>query len=384
MGSNGQGKTNLVEALAYLSTFTSHRVANDTALIRAGRPGEVQPASAVVRAKFMARGRERVVEVEVNRGRANRTRLNRAAVPARHVAGLIRTVVFAPEDLSIVRGEKSERRRFLDELALQLWPQYARVKAEYEQLLRQRAALLKQAGRLRRSGRMVDTTSLEVWTNSLIRAAVALMKWRQSSLDLLDSPARAAYSEISRGGKDLHLELDFSLSNQLTTVDAIDNQVITAALREDPAQVEEMYRRGFEMIQSQEIERGVNLLGPHRDDLLIDLAHLPAKAYASHGESWSVALALKLGCFQVLGIRESDEEFDPPILILDDVFAELDAARRKTLIELTQRADQVLVTAAVEADIPVGFTGQIIEVKFDPMRGSRARIRSNDNGDNHE
>ena len=339
VGSNGQGKTNLVEAIDYLSRLSSHRVATDAPLIRAGAE------QAIVRAAVVRDGRTAVLEVELNPGRANRARINRSPLPrVRELAGLVRTVVFSPEDLALVKGDPSQRRRFLDDLLVLRTPRYAGVIADHERVLRQRNTLLKTLYAARGSSRDAALATLSVWDDHLVTAGTELLLARQRLVTDLAPYLGKAYEAVARGASRDDARIEYS-----ATVPAGD----------DPATAfrEELARR-----QSEEIQRGVTLVGPHRDDLVLTLGpgdehRLPVKGYASHGESWSFALALRLASYDLLRA-----DGDDPILILDDVFAELDADRREQLAALVAGAEQVLVTAAVGADVPEALRGATFHV----------------------
>lgn len=350
VGANGQGKTNIAEALGYVATLGSHRVAQDAPLVRSGAE------RAVVRARVERDGRATLVEVEVNPGRANRARVNRAAVPRPgEVLGLLRTVLFAPEDLSLVRGDPSERRRFLDDLLVARAPRLAGVRGDYERVLKQRNALLKTAFLAKRSGGG-DMRTLDVWDAHLARSGAQLLAARLDLVDALRPHVAKAYQQVADGEGATGLAYRSSLGDALPECagDA-DREVLAAALLSELARM-----------RPQEVERGVSLVGPHRDDLLLSLSDLPVKGYASHGESWSVVLALRLASYELL--RGDGGE---PVLVLDDVFAELDLGRRARLAALVEGAEQVLVTAAVAADVPEGLTGS----RYDVHAGAVTRVR---------
>ena len=351
VGANGQGKTNLVEALGYVATLGSHRVSTDAPLVRSGAE------RAVVRARVERGGRSTLVEVEVNPGRANRARINRSPVPrAREVLGLLRTVLFAPEDLSLVRGDPSERRRFLDELLVLRAPRLAGVRADYERVLKQRNALLKTAFLARRSGGG-DMRTLDVWDAHLARTGAELLAARLALVEGLSPHVAEAYAQVSAGQGEPGLAYRSSLGEGMPATP--DREVLEAALLS-----------GLARVRPQEVERGVSLVGPHRDELVLSLGELPVKGYASHGESWSVALALRLASYQLLrgDAAEGDGE---PVLLLDDVFAELDTGRRTRLAELVGGAEQVLVTAAVSDDVPEALLGG----RYDVHDGTVTRVR---------
>lgn len=332
MGPNGQGKTNLVEAIGYLATLGSHRVSSDAPLVRMGAD------RAIIRAAVTQGERQQLVELELNPGRANRARINRSSqVRPRDVLGIIRTVLFAPEDLALVKGDPGERRRFLDELVTARSPRMAAVRSDYERVLKQRNTLLKSAAMARRhGGRSLDLSTLDVWDQHLARVGAELLAQRLDLIATLLPLADKAYEQLAPGGGPLGLAYKSSAgepvdSGAARTREAL-YEVLLAALAE---------------VRKQEIERGVTLVGPHRDDLVLRLGELPAKGYASHGESWSYALALRLASYELLRSEGSE-----PVLILDDVFAELDTRRRERLAELVAPGEQVLVTAAVDDDVP--------------------------------
>ncbi|WP_205472981.1 DNA replication/repair protein RecF [Nocardioides sp. SYSU D00038] len=346
IGRNGQGKTNLVEAIDYLSRLASHRVATDAPLVRAGAD------QAVVRAAVVKDGRTAVLEVELNPGRANRARVNKSQLPrAREIVGLVRTVVFSPEDLTLVKGDPSDRRRFLDDLLVLRTPRLAGVRADYERVLRQRNTLLKTAGAARRGSSSQESAlaTLGAWDSHLATYGGELLAARLGLVDELRPYVGKAYETVARGARRDDADLAYRPSLELP--EQRDPRALSAAV------LAEVERR-----RNDELDRGVSLVGPHRDDLLLSLGHgagpagdetrLPVKGYASHGESWSFALALRLASYDLLRA-----DGDDPILILDDVFAELDTERRAQLADLVAGAEQVLVTAAVAADVPAALAG---------------------------
>jgi DNA replication and repair protein RecF len=337
VGPNGQGKTNLVEAVGYLATLGSHRVSSDAPLVRMGAD------RAVIRAAVRQGERQQLVELELNPGRANRARINRSSqVRPRDVLGIVRTVLFAPEDLALVKGDPGERRRFLDELVTARSPRMAGVRSDYERVLKQRNTLLKSAAMARRhGGRSMDLSTLDVWDQHLARTGAELLAQRLDLLSTLLPLADKAYEQLAPGGGPLGLAYRSSAGEAVDGGAASGREALYGALLEALGEV-----------RKQEIERGVTLVGPHRDDVLLRLGELPAKGYASHGESWSYALALRLASYELLRAEGSE-----PVLILDDVFAELDARRRIRLAELVAPGEQVLVTAAVDDDVPDVLTG---------------------------
>lgn len=382
VGPNGQGKTNLVEALRYAATLSSHRVASDAALVRAGAQ------RAVVRVRTQAGDRQTVVEVEINPGQANRAQVNRAPVRrARDVLGIVRTVLFAPEDLALVKADPDGRRRFLDELAVQVSPRMAGVLADHDRILRQRNALLKSAGGARRSGRGSSRPeppdpdgsgdvavgrnlgTLDVWDAKLAHVGAQILATRIRLIEELRPHVSLAYAQVSNGQGEVALRYRSSLGasgDDDALPDADAGHIGVPAVELERQLLEAMGR-----LRRKEIERGVSLVGPHRDDLVLGLGGLPAKGYASHGESWSLALALRLATFQLLTHGSTGEleggiagwaEGSEPVLILDDVFAELDVDRRARLAELVGVAEQVLVTAAVPHDVPETLAGARYDV----------------------
>jgi DNA replication and repair protein RecF len=330
-GSNGQGKTNLVEAIGYLTNLGSHRVAGDAALVRAGTD------SAVIRATVVAVDREVLAEVLVNRVGANRAQLNRSAVRPREITRNVSSVLFAPEDLAVVRGEPSARRRFVDELLVQRAPRLAGVLSDYEKALRQRNGLL------RGSRGLIDTESLAVWDERLVTTGSEVLDARSALLADLEPLVAEQYAVVA-GADQL-----VAIASQRT----VDEEAVEGSTAE-------RFTAALARVRRREIERGVTLVGPHRDDVLLTINGLPARGYASHGESWSLALALRLGSVELL--RHALPTGDP-IVILDDVFAELDERRRIRLAERVSRYEQVLVTAAVEADIPPALAGRVTRIR---------------------
>jgi DNA replication and repair protein RecF len=395
IGLNGQGKTNLVEAAGYLATLGSHRVAGDTPLVRFGAD------QAVIRGAVVRHGRETLIEMEINAGRSgsgngrnirngrNRARLNRSPVPRpREVLGTLRTVLFAPEDLAMVKGDPSERRRFLDELLVSRQPRWAGVRADYDKVLRQRNALLKSAAPvLRRDARRArrpltgaptrlstDTVdkavdeadgvdrvdrvdgvdgvdgvdsghsalhTLDVWNSHLAQVGAQLLYARLRLLHDLRPYLASAYDEVSDASSDVSIAYRCSLRDEMSAA-------IAAGAVPEMEELHDELLASLAAVRVNEIERGVSLVGPHRDDVVLTLGKLPAKGYASHGESWSLALGLRLAAYQLLRHDLGDD----PVLILDDVFAELDSGRRERLAALIADCEQVLITAAVASDVP--------------------------------
>jgi DNA replication and repair protein RecF len=340
-GLNGQGKTNLVEAACYVATFASHRVATDAPLIRHGAD------RAIIRAAITGGGRDNLVEIEVNPGRANRLRLNRAPARPREALGVLRCVLFAPEDLAVVKGDPDQRRRYLDDLLVATRPRFAGTRSDYERIVRQRSALLKSA-RARGGG---IPRGLEVWDDQLVTTGAELTAGRLELVQSIRPLVAAAYSAVSGTVSDTAMRYrpSFKIEEELVP---------------ERDKIAGMMREALDHSQRAELERAVCLVGPHRDELELMIGELPARGYASHGESWSMALALRLAAFEVL--RAGGED---PVLILDDVFAELDTGRRGRLADLVAGADQVLVTAAVGADVPAELSGRRFTVAGGEIAG---------------
>ncbi|MFK5634292.1 DNA replication/repair protein RecF [Ornithinimicrobium sp. LYQ103] len=369
LGRNGQGKTNLVEAAGYVATLGSHRVAQDAPLVRAGA------GSAVVRATVVHDGHESLVELEIVPGRANKARVNRSPVARqRDVLGTLRTVLFAPEDLALVKGDPAERRRLLDDLLVARQPRWAGVRADYDRAVKQRNALLRSAAHLwrapragaRRSGgpnlapgqsldeaRVGALDTLRVFDGQLAQIGGALLYARLRLLRDLGPYLQEAYRTISDSetvaGASYRSSLPEPVAARVADGEVPDQDDLVQALLD-----------AVEQVRAAEQERGVTLVGPHRDDVLLSLGDLPAKGYASHGESWSLALSLRLAGFHLL---RHDLGTDP-VLVLDDVFAELDSGRRRRLSELVADCEQVLITAAVPEDVPADLLGtaRVLEV----------------------
>ncbi|MGN6240122.1 MAG: DNA replication/repair protein RecF [Cellulosimicrobium cellulans] len=392
VGPNGQGKTNLVEAIGYVATLASHRVAGDAALVRAGA------TRAVVRTRVVRGDRASTVELEIASGRANRARINRSpAKRPRDVLGIVRTVLFAPEDLALVKGDPDGRRRFLDQLAVLLVPRVAALLADYERVLRQRGALLKSATALRgrratrrtraaepppdddaAEGTSSPLATLEVWDARLASLGAEITALRLQLVAALTPYVAEAYEQVSAGQGEAQIAYRSSVDEALDPDGAADGvpprgepgtdvDGPTSGLPDAPT-LEKRMLDAMRAVRAKEIERGVNLVGPHRDDVVLTLGGLPAKGYASHGESWSFALALRLASYRLLkdgapaGLDSLlwADQWGPdgePVLVLDDVFAELDVRRRERLAELVAGAGQVIITAAVPDDVPALLDG---------------------------
>ncbi len=382
LGANGQGKTNLVEAAAYLATLASHRVATDTPLVRRGAD------RAILRAAVTSAGRDSLVEIEINPGRANRARLNRAPVSRpRQVLGALRTVLFAPEDLALVKGDPDQRRRYLDDLLVATAPRYAGVRADYERVVRQRTALLKSL-RGRAGARLYapaggrssegwnseaadgeadggdpgdsaagPAATLGVWDEHLVTTGAELLAARISLTRAIRPLFARSYAAVAGAAGATAISYRQSLSTQGTGPRAGETAADRTEPAPDRAALAAWLRGALASVRAEEIDRGVCLVGPHRDDLELRIGDLPARGYASQGESWSAALALRLAAYELLR-----DDGDDPVLLLDDVFAELDTGRRDRLAAVAAGAEQVLVTAAVPGDVPAVLAGARFEV----------------------
>ncbi len=359
VGSNGQGKTNLVESIGYLSTLASHRVSTDQALIRQGAE------LAIVRARLEHVDRQLLLEVQLNRSSANRAQVNRVAVKPRELPRYITSVLFAPEDLALVRGEPSGRRRFLDQLLVQLVPRFAGVIADYERVLRQRNTLLKSA----RGARVAEgqLSTLELWDERLVDLGSEIIRGRQDLVGRLGPHVAEAYTGIAGAQQVAELALQLSIlgaqpddGESVQERSLIVSRAAVPAESLDEAELVQQFRAALARVRRAELDRGLTLVGPHRDDLLLVLNGLPARGYASHGESWSFALALKLAAAAVL---RADSSLGDPIVILDDVFAELDEARRAQLASAIGDYEQVLITAAVLEDVPAPLAAHTVRIR---------------------
>jgi DNA replication and repair protein RecF len=324
---------------------------------------------AIVRGAVVRDGRETMVELEITPGRANRARLNRSPLSRpRDVLGTLRTVLFAPEDLALVKGDPGERRRFLDDLLVARQPRWSGVRSDYDKILKQRGALLKSAAPvLRRGGRRgarpasegVDAVAeresalhtLDVWDSHLAQVGSQLLYARLRLLRDLGPYLGKAYDEVSAGQSDARVHYRSSLREQ-TAARIADGEV------PDTDELRTEILASLAEVRGAEVERGVSLVGPHRDDVVLTLGELPAKGYASHGESWSFALGLKLAAYQLLRHDLGDD----PVLVLDDVFAELDSGRRGRLAAMIADCEQVVITAAVPEDVPAELLGRTFVV----------------------
>ncbi len=337
IGTNGQGKTNLIEALNYCASFSSHRVASDQPLVKQGE------SSAAVQVVVEQDSRTISLDVEITPGKANKAKQNGSPLTkARELLGILLTVTFAPEDLMLIKGDPSERRKFMDDSITQLIPSYAGVRADFEKSLRQRNALLKSAYG-KRTEEVLHT--LDVWDVQLAKTGAAVMYHRLKLIENMQELVSDAYTKVSddRGPLAISYVSNLEVPAGELTIASIESAML-AALTEK---------------RNSELDRGITLVGPHRDELQLMLRDLPVRGYASHGESWSCALALKLSLFELL--KRSSRGGDP-VLILDDVFAELDEIRRSKLVDLVKNNEQTIVTAAVANDVPKELEGALFNV----------------------
>ncbi len=356
VGSNGQGKTNLAEAIVFLATLGSHRVSSDAPMVKDAAE------FAVVRARLAHGERKVLVEVQLNRQGSNKARINGSPSKTNELPRYAHVVLFAPEDLQIVRGDPSSRRRFADQMLIQRTPRMAGVIADYERVLRQRTALLKSARA--RGVRGEGLSTLDVWDDKLIALGSEIIHARIRLAADLQGPVADAYAAIA--GADHRPQLEWALS--VRGADPEDDDDEPGAEPDARGEIADQFRVALQAKRAKEIERGLTLVGPHRDDLILRVRDLPVKGYASHGESWSVALALRLASAELL---RAESPAGDPVLILDDVFAELDADRRQRLAALTAGYEQVIVTAAVEADIPEPLHRHVVRISAGTISDDR-------------
>ncbi|MCR2762746.1 DNA replication/repair protein RecF [Microbacterium sp. zg.B48] len=347
VGRNGQGKTNLAEAIAFLATLGSHRVSTDAPMVRDGAD------AAIIRARLAHDERRMLLEVQLNRQGANKARVNGAPVKSSDLPRYAQVVLFAPEDLHIVRGDPSSRRRFMDQLLVQRSPRFAGVLSDYDRVLRQRTALLKSARARGIRGDQLST--LDVWDDKLVALGTELIQARLALAADLSGPLTAAYAAIAGADHGPRIEWVLSVRGGDPEEDAA-----PSAAQPQGGLIAEQFRQALADKRAAELDRGLTLVGPHRDDLLLSVRGLPVKGYASHGESWSFALGLRLASADLL---RADSRLGDPVLILDDVFAELDTDRRGRLAQLTADYEQVIVTAAVEEDVPSALRARVVRVE---------------------
>ena len=356
VGPNGQGKTNLVEAIRYLSTLSSHRVAGYLPLIKQDEP------QAAIRAMASHADRDILIELELNRDSANKARINKSPAPrVRDILGLVNSVTFAPEDLDIVKRDPTNRRAFIDELVVQVWPRFAGVYSDYERVLKQRNTLLKTARQTGAKGSALST--LDAWDQSLVSYGSEIIAARVDLVERLRPHLFEAYQSIAIANNEPRILVKSSLLGTAIPSgwgDDDDSEDLEYIQTADRAEIGALYSAKLATVRAKELERGITLVGPHRDDLVLMLGTLPAKGYASHGESWSYALALRLASIDLL---RAETRTGDPILILDDVFAELDAGRRSRLAGMVAGNEQVLITAAVAEDVPEELIATVFHVK---------------------
>ena len=352
VGKNGQGKTNLAEAIFFAATLSSHRVSGYLPLIRQGE------TKAIVRVLARFEDRENLLELELNTESPNRARINKSDTPRiRDILGYVNAVIFSPEDLDIVKRDPDNRRDFIDELIVQLSPRMSAVYSDYERVLKQRNTLLRTAKNMSSSSSRLST--LDSWDQSLVKIGSEIIATRFDVVQRIAPFLSDAYAAIADEKNDPSIQLKSSVISNDSETDGSSAQLLTG----EKTEIEQLYRSRLALVRSKEIERGITLVGPHRDDLLLLLGSLPAKGYISHGESWSYALALKLASASLI---RKDARAGDPILILDDVFAELDSTRRSRLAELISHNEQVIITAAVAEDVP----SELRATKFKVTSGS--------------
>jgi DNA replication and repair protein RecF len=351
VGPNGQGKTNVIEAIEYLSALSSHRVAGYQPLIHKDSP------SAIVRLKVSHADRDVLIDLELHRDNTNQVRINQSPIPRiRDVLGTVNSVVFAPEDIDIVKRDPSNRRNFIDQLLVQFSPRLSGVMTDYDRVLKQRNSLLKTARATGAKGSALST--LDAWDEGLIKLGAEIVAERLVLLNRIKPYLTEAYQAIAITNNEPTILMKSSLLGA-AVVDDFEEAELEYLELTDLDRIIELFREKLASVRSKELERGITLIGPHRDDLVLLLGDLPAKGYASHGESWSYALALRLASARLL--RDESRTGDP-IVILDDVFAELDSGRRDRLASLVADNEQVIITAAVREDVPSSLQASVFEV----------------------
>jgi DNA replication and repair protein RecF len=351
-GPNGQGKTNLVEAINFFAGLDSHRVAGHSPLIRQGK------STAIISLELSHEGRDLLLEYEINTDSSNRARLNKSEVAKpKEILGYLNSVIFAPEDLDIVKRDPSNRRSFLDQLIIQFNPRMHGVYGDYDRVLKQRNTLLKSARATGTKGENLST--LDAWDQALIKNGTEIIGARVAITEKLSPPLVTNYQNIAKSNNEPHMFIRSSVVES-SKLDQDDLETQDALETSNKEEISEMFQQKLSLVRPKELERGVTLAGPHRDDLQLNLGSLPAKGYASHGESWSYALSLKLASLEIL---KAESKLGDPILILDDVFAELDKDRREKLSDLVQQNEQVLITAAVIEDVPGNLLANKLQVE---------------------
>jgi DNA replication and repair protein RecF len=351
-GPNGQGKTNLVEALNFFAGLDSHRVAGDSPLIKQGK------STAIISLELSHEGRDLLLEYEINTDSSNRARLNKSEVAKpKDILGYLNSVIFAPEDLDIVKRDPSNRRAFLDQLIVQFNPRMHGVYADYDRVLKQRNTLLKSA---RATGTKGDSLStLDAWDQALVKNGTEIIAARVAITEKLSPSLVANYQNIAKSNNEPSMFIRSSVVESSNT-DQDDLETQDSLETTNKEEISDLFQQKLSLVRPKELERGITLVGPHRDDLQLNLGSLPVKGYASHGESWSYALSLKLASLEIL---KSESKLGDPILILDDVFAELDKDRREKLSDLVQQNEQVLITAAVIEDVPQNLLAKKFQVE---------------------
>ena len=351
-GPNGQGKTNLVEALNFFAGLDSHRVAGHSPLIKQGK------STAIISLELSHEARDLLLEYEINTESSNRARLNKSEVTKpKDILGYLNSVIFAPEDLDIVKRDPSNRRAFLDQLIVQFNPRMHGVYTDYERVLKQRNTLLKSA---RATGTKGDSLStLDAWDQALLKNGTEIIAARVAITEKLSPSLVANYQNIAKSNNEPSMFIRSSVVES-SKLDQDDLETQDSLETTNKEEISDLFRQKLSLVRPKELERGITLVGPHRDDLQLNLGSLPAKGYASHGESWSYALSLKLASLEIL---KSESMLGDPILILDDVFAELDKDRREKLSDLVQQNEQVLITAAVIEDVPQNLLAKKFQVE---------------------
>jgi DNA replication and repair protein RecF len=351
-GPNGQGKTNLVEALNFFAGLDSHRVAGYSPLIKQGK------STAIISLELSHEARDLLLEYEINTDSSNRARLNKSEVAKpKDILGYLNSVIFAPEDLDIVKRDPSNRRAFLDQLIVQFNPRMHGVYADYDRVLKQRNTLLKSA---RATGTKRDSLStLDAWDQALVKNGTEIIAARVAFTEKLSPSLVANYQNIAKSNNEPSMFIRSSVVES-SKLDQDDLETQDSLETTNKEEISDLFQQKLSLVRPKELERGITLVGPHRDDLQLNLGSLPAKGYASHGESWSYALSLKLASLEIL---KSESKLGDPILILDDVFAELDKDRREKLSDLVQQNEQVLITAAVIEDVPGNLLANRFQVE---------------------
>ena len=338
IGDNGSGKTNIAESLIYLAYLSSHRVSQNLPLLNSGSE------QAIIRAEIERDARTLQVDLEINANKANRARLNQNPTKSqREILGALQVIYFSPEDLDLVRGDPTHRRDFLDKLLITRTPRLAGVISDYERVVKQRNTLLKTRA---------PENALAPWTEQLINLGAQLSAERVALVEALGPHVVANYANLN--------EIKLAAISYKSSTDGLSTNTEENSHLLTARQIE---------VARQEIERGVSLIGPHRDDLHLQLGEFPAKGYASHGESWSMAISLRIGSYNLLKSEGAE-----PVLILDDIFAELDTTRRQQLTSVTQMAEQTFITAAVESDLP----NELLTTKYYVTPGVVSKERPND------